>query len=129
MSFHNILPKEKKIFLMQQFNARQKDFKIRYEDANFFIIKHKEKDVGRIVYKIAQKIQLIDIALISKSRNKGFGTYLIQTLMKKALETNLELHLSVATNNPKAFKLYRSLGFKIISQDMMYIQMAFNKNS
>ena len=114
---------EKKLFLEQQFELRQKDYHSKYGDAEFLIIRRKKKDIGRLVYRIKDKLYLIDIALVKKSRSSGFGKEILNSFISFAKENKKSFQLSVAMDNQKAIKLYQNMGLKMCGQNGYYYTM------
>lgn len=91
-----------------------KNFKYR------FIVSIKNKKpiiIGYIAYtKPARKeIQIENLFILPKFRNKGYGKIFIQQLKSKYIR----IWLDVYTNN-KAESLYKRLGFVIYYKKMMY---------
>lgn len=115
--------KQKKTFVKQQFEAKESDYKAKYTEAEFLIINRKKKYIGRIVYMISNKVHLIDIAFIKKSRSQGFGKEILNTLISYAKKENKTFELSVAIDNIKALKLYQKLGLRIIKKHAYYYTM------
>lgn len=114
---------EKKTFLQQQFDAKEFDYSTRYDDAEFLIIYRKKKAIGRVVYRITEKVHLVDIAFVKKFRSLGFGKEVLNVLISHAKQNNKPFELSVAKDNIKALKLYQNLGFMITNQQRYYYSM------
>lgn len=116
---------EKRTFLKQQFYAKEFDYSTRYEDAEFLIIYRKKKAIGRVVFRITEKVHLVDIAFIKKFRSLGFGKEVLNILISHAKQNNKPFELSVAKDNIRALKLYKYLGFQIIESHGYYYNMRF----
>lgn len=115
---------QKKDFISMQFELKEKDYKNKFSDSCFYIIKRKKQDIGRIVVDENDSyIHLVDIALVSKSRGKGFGSIILHYLISKAKEENKTFKLSVKIYNQKALKLYTSLGLNIVKSENLYHYM------
>lgn len=117
---------EKKNFIKQQFDLRQKEYKKKFSDAKFLIIKRKKQSIGRVIYDFEDKVHLIDIALIKKARLGGLGTKIINSLISNANKQNKIFKLSVCMDNPRALKLYKRLGLKIVDTKGYYHFMETN---
>ncbi|HYF03913.1 MAG TPA: GNAT family protein [Patescibacteria group bacterium] len=88
--------------------------------ANSFLLIAEEK--GRIVamldftaFKDIQRSHsgMFGISVVKEFRSKGIGQSLIEMLLKELKNTNISrVELQVFSNNPKAVKLYESLGFE-----------------
>lgn len=123
LSVTSMSEREKKLFLQQQFEAKEKDYSSKFQKANFLIIKRKKKDIGRLVYSVNDKVHLIDIAFIKKARSQGFGREVIDALITYAKEKNKNFELSVAIDNTQALKLYKNLGLRVVGQNGYYLDM------
>lgn len=123
LSVTSMSEREKKLFLQQQFEAKEKDYSSKFQKANFLIIKRKKKDIGRLVYSVNDKVHLIDIAFIKKARSQGFGREVIDALITYAKEKNKNFELSVAIDNTQALKLYKNLGLRVVRQNGYYLDM------
>jgi len=123
LSMTSMSQMEKKNFISQQFNLRQTEYKQKFDDAKFLIIKRKKQNIGRLVYNSRDKIHLIDIAFVKKARANGFGTKIINALIVYANKQNKIFKLSVATDNLRALKLYEKLGLKIVDTQGHYYFM------
>lgn len=123
---NSMTQKEKKIFIKQQFTLRQKEYKEKFTDAKFLIIKRKKQNIGRVVYNFKDKVHLIDIAFVKKSRSSGFGTKIINSLISNANKLNKTFKLSVCMDNPRALQLYHRLGLEIVNTQGYYYFMETN---
>jgi ribosomal protein S18 acetylase RimI-like enzyme len=99
---------------------------IRNKDYYRLILDKKtEKIVGYIWYDIRKYSQPVlyihDIFIDAKYRGKGYGRTSMKTIMEDRKDDYKMVELRVAGNNPGAERLYKSLGFKIISHGMAYI--------
>lgn len=115
--------KEKTEFIKQQFEARESDYAKKFKDAKFLITYRKKKQIGRMIYSVNDSLHLIDIAMIKKARNRGFGSEILQTLIRNTQMLNKKFKLSVAVDNRQAIKLYQTLGLKIVHQEGYYHTM------
>ena len=65
--------------------------------------------------KYARIVHLINTAITPSEQRRGFGTFLMNTLMGKARLNEAEYcYLEVRPNNEKAFSFYRKWGFSVI---------------
>lgn len=68
---------------------------------------------------------IAELAIDEKKRGKGLGTAVLKEIIKKAKDKNFKrVVLDVNFNNEGAFKLYRSLGFKVFNKRKVKL---FNK--
>jgi ribosomal protein S18 acetylase RimI-like enzyme len=82
------------------------------------------RPAGRIwVARSADEIRIVDLALLPSARGGGVGTHLFQELIAEAAEASLPLRLSVRKNNHAALRLYERLGFVVVGDDDVYLQI------
>lgn len=114
----NLPAKQLKTFLHQQFELQQKHYDKHYQQADKFIVRYQDKDIGRIYWRIDKELNslhLIDITLLREFRNQGFGDYLMRKFISKAQELTMDMTLYVDPLK-KAFKWYQTLGFETESK-------------
>jgi GNAT superfamily N-acetyltransferase len=107
----------KTIFLTQQFNAQHEYYQKNYIGANFLVIEHHEKDVGRLYFHedFQGGIRIIDIALLPNFQKKGIGTEVLKGIFERAKVIEKAVTIHVESFNP-AMQLYQRLGFQKISE-------------
>lgn len=114
---------QKQAFVTIQFNAQQRWYETAYPEAEWRIITLQRQPVGRmIVHRGADAAVLVDIALLPENRGRGLGTALLRELLDQCRKDHLGLRLQVLKTNP-AQRLYARLGFSIVSEDALYLQM------
>lgn len=114
---------QQEIFLRMQFNAQQQWYQMAYSGADHHLILVEGEPAGRLlVFRERDANRLVDIALLSRFRNQGIGTQLLQDLMGKSSQEGLPVRLQVLKTNPVR-NLYRRLGFTETGEDGMYYQM------
>jgi ribosomal-protein-alanine N-acetyltransferase len=80
----------------------------------FHLLKNKVNFLG-VNVDYNRIIHLINIAIDPHEQHRGFGTYLLNILIGKALASNAEYcYLEVRLSNQKAFTFYRKSGFSVI---------------
>ena len=95
-----------------------------YPNAEYWVIEHAGKPIGRIVLHITPaEIRVVDMAVLPEVRSKGFGTEVLRAIQKNATERKLSLALRVHHDNPRAQRLYAALGFVTTSSDDLSEQM------
>jgi GNAT superfamily N-acetyltransferase len=116
-------PAQLESFLRMQFHARRQSYAAAFSDAVHSILLAGTTAAGSaIVWRGAQEIRLVDIALLPEFRNRGLGGQWISGLIREARAAGLPLRLSVLHGNP-AGRLYERLGFVPKSAGPMYIEM------
>lgn len=118
---------QKAMFCRMQFNAQTTDYQRNYPDASFQIIERDGVAAGRLlVLRAAEKIHVIDIALLPEHRGAGIGTKFLRELQEEAAAAGKKLSIHVELFNP-ARRLYERLGFKQVEEKGMYLLMQWGK--
>lgn len=110
------LPKSQINFLIkQQFQMQQASYTASFPLAEHFIVELFTKPIGKIIVNnTPANLHIIDIALVSDMRAKGFGSMVLRALKQRATQDMRPLRLAVDHQNSRAKKLYLSLGFVLI---------------
>lgn len=112
--------------LHMQFEAQQRSYGCKFPQTKQEIIYYGEVKIGRMMTASQREsIHLIDISLLPHFRGKGYGTKLIQKLLRSAVIRNLPVTLHVATGNP-AQRLYERCGFYVTGEAPPYIAMKWD---
>ncbi len=114
---------QKTQFLDQQFHAQHTFYMDQFKSAKFELVLIDGKPIGRL-YKERRpdEIRLIDIALLSEHRQKGYGRQLMEGVLAEGASLGLPVRIHVERNNP-AMRLYDRLGFKNIGDTGVYFLM------
>ena len=117
---------QKATFLKMQFDAQHKYYIKQFSDAAFDIIEFEHIPIGRLyVERRTDEIRIIDIALLTEYRNRGFGSYLLKGLLEEATTDNKSVSIHVEKNNP-ALSLYKKLGFIQVEDQGVYYLMKWD---
>lgn len=82
--------------------------------------------VGRIlVYQQPGRWRIIDIAVLAAQRGKGIGAWALKACMAESAAAGARLELRVTFGNP-ARRLYERLGFTVVSEEGMDVEMAYS---
>jgi RimJ/RimL family protein N-acetyltransferase len=110
---------QKDAFLAEQFRLQHHHFVSYFSGADFWIVERSHRagensPVGRFYLDRSTPLwRVIDIGLLPEARGRGFGSALLRWAQASVVEagaTGVDLHVLVT--NPRAQKLYRSLGFQ-----------------
>lgn len=83
-----------------------------------YVLEHGEEKVGRLrLIDTDKELFIGGIQLLRKYQGMGLGSSILHFLIKQASEDNKCLRLEVQKSNPRAKKLYMSLGF-IVEQEL-----------
>ena len=114
---------QRAVFLELQFKAQRQSYTIQYGDADHSIIMDAGRPIGQMMVLCTDdEYRLVDISLLPEHRNGGIGTRLIRRLLDKAFDAGKPVGLSVVKISP-AVGLYQRLGFVILGDDGLYLQM------
>jgi ribosomal protein S18 acetylase RimI-like enzyme len=98
-------------FLQQQFAAQHHHYTTYYPQAEWLVVEHRGRAVGRLyVEEWPTQFRIIDIAMVPEAQGKGFGTALIDDIFSRARAAGKKVSIHVEKNNP-AMQLYHRLGF------------------
>lgn len=110
-------------FLNMQFELQHTHYQKYYPNAEFSIIHINDTPVGRLyLERTDEDILIIDIALLTEFRGKGYGYRLMKDIMAEGQQKNLPVRLHVEKLNP-AMTFYNKLGFKNIKERDIYYLM------
>ena len=108
---------QREVFLRMQFEAQHSYYHAEYPKADYKIIIEDGERIGRIyVYRGAQGIRILDITILPAFRNKGYGSWIIKTLMDEGTRLDTPLSIWVEHFNPSR-SLFERLGFSQIQED------------
>jgi GNAT superfamily N-acetyltransferase len=117
--------------LKMQFRGRRHTYTAQYPDAENLIVCHNEvgdieRRVGRhLVMRQENAILGIDLAVLPTYQNQGLGSLVLQGVQRQCAKEGLRFRLQVLHANP-ARRLYDRLGFRMVSQDLLYAQMEWS---
>jgi ribosomal protein S18 acetylase RimI-like enzyme len=84
-----------------------------------------ECEAGRLyVGRWAEEICVVDISLRPEFRGQGIGTELLQALVREAAKEDKPLRVHVERFN-RALRLYTRLGFRVLAEKGVYLQLEF----
>jgi ribosomal protein S18 acetylase RimI-like enzyme len=110
-------------FIDFQHNAQHTHYMREYSKAQFDIILADGEKVGRLyVDRRKDEIRIVDIALLTRHRGKGWGSYYLLQLLEEGRQKNQPVRIHVEHNNP-ALNLYKRLGFKQMDTNGVYLLM------
>ncbi len=114
--------------MSMQFDAQAQSYRVEFPEAEEFLVMLDSEKIGRlIIARNDLEIRLVDITILSKYRSLGIGGKLIEELLHEGNSRKIPVCLMVATDNPRAFRLYERLGFVVVSQNEMYSSMVFKQ--
>jgi ribosomal protein S18 acetylase RimI-like enzyme len=113
--------RQKEAFLRAQFDAQDRWYREHYAGAGFDVVLVDDEPRGRIyVYRGADEIRIVDIALLPEHRGNGIGSALLRDLIREADAAGKRLSIHVERFNP-ALRLYERLGFSVAEDKGVYL--------
>jgi ribosomal protein S18 acetylase RimI-like enzyme len=110
-------------FLEMQYEAHRKFLDNDHPEVDDQIILSDGASVGHLaVERRPDEIRLVDLSLVSASRNQGTGTLLIQELKTQSAAAQRPLRLQLIRFN-RAVGLFERLGFRRTSETGTHFQM------
>lgn len=119
-------------FVDNQFALQHRHFTREFPDADFLIVMLGGEPIGRLyLHRRDDALHVVDIGLDPLWRGRGVGRALLQWSAELARREGLaRVTLAVASDNPRAFALYRRLGFRTGERLATHLIMALEiKNS
>lgn len=119
---------QKALFVAQQFDAQDVDYRRRYPNASFDLVTVAGRVAGRLyVDRGRREIRVIDISLLPEFRGRGVGTKLMTTICREAAQTGKNVILAVDPTSA-AVRLYRRLGFREVESVGTHLTMEWAKD-
>lgn len=81
--------------------------------------------IGYGYLRIEDGAVLLTGGLIQRERGKGYGGVLFNHLLQNAKEFELPIKLEVLSRNTAAFKIYSSLGFRVVKTGDQIMKMEY----
>lgn len=118
------MPEEQWDMLMRiQFRAQQLSYRSRYPSADHRIIRIDDEEAGYLITdRQEDTVSLVFIALLTRFRNQGYGTSVLDRLQ----ETASIIRLQVAEHS-HARRWYRKLGFMEQAHSPPYVAMQWHR--
>lgn len=106
----------RRMFLDMQFAAMNRGYAGMFPTGEFSVICEHGQPIGRLVlYRSAEEIRVVDLALLPAHRNRGIGTLLMRRVCDEAGRAGKPVRLSVLKTN-RAAHWYARLGFHKIGE-------------
>jgi ribosomal protein S18 acetylase RimI-like enzyme len=110
-------------FIAFQFQSQDAHYREIFPGATFSVIEVDGAAAGRLyVNRTAEKIHVIDIALLPWARGRGVGASILRQLFDEGSAKQLPVTISVERFNP-AKRLYERLGFRMVEDGEVYQRM------
>jgi GNAT superfamily N-acetyltransferase len=101
----------RRAFVRQQVEARERGWRDAWPDADRLVVVVDDEAGGRLLVDVAaDRVHVVDIALLRGHRGRGLGTHVLDAVLAQADAAGLPCELSVDHGSP-AKQLYDRLGF------------------
>jgi ribosomal protein S18 acetylase RimI-like enzyme len=95
-----------------------------YPSAQTLILLRQGESIGQLAFEsAANRLHLIDMALLPSAQGQGTGTAVVRALQSLAASRGTPLTLSVNSSNVGARRLYQRLAFEVVAHDAMQLQL------
>jgi ribosomal protein S18 acetylase RimI-like enzyme len=110
--------------MRMQYQLREQSYRGQYPDARHSIVCLESLPMGHIrIHRTPVEYRIVDIAFEAGAQGRGIGTAVVNSLIAEASEARIPLRCSVATNNPGSLRFHQRLGFTVIAEDPMYLEL------
>ena len=124
-AFVAMAPAQLELLIRMQYAGQKLSYGGQYPNGHEIVLLD-GNPVGRIwVYRAPEEHHLVDISLMPESRNRGIGSALVREAIAAAREAGVRLCCSVALTNPGSLRFHQRLGFRIVGQDEVYYDLAW----
>ena len=114
---------QKAQLLKLQFAAREQQYRHQFPDADFDLVLREGIPIGNFyAQRGPNHYVLIDVSLLPEQRSAGIGAALVRELIAQAHTAGKPLRAHVLRQNP-AWRLWQRLGFRMIGDDGVYLEI------
>lgn len=108
-----------------QYAGQKQSYASQYPGSGHEVVLVDGDAAGRIwVCRTSAEHRLVDISLLPAYQNRGIGTNLLKDAIAEAGRAGVPLRCSVALGNAGSLRFHQRLGFRIVSQDEVYAELA-----
>ena len=119
-----LAPQQLQQLLTQQFGAQQAQYRAQFPQAELSLVLSNDVPIGYFhVDRSGKRYVLVDVALVPKRSGRGVGTQLIGALIDEAFAEGKVVCAHVEKNNQGAWRLYRRLGFRVVDDNGVYLEI------
>jgi Acetyltransferases len=112
--------------ILQQFTMEQLQLQQMYPEAELNIVMLHKEAVGRLyLLRGKNEVRVLVIGLLEKYRCRGIGRKLMTAVIKNAINTGKTVSLQVAWFNQSAYAFYEKIGFKVIENKEVALEMQY----
>ncbi len=105
-------------------NFQRKIHKENFDPEKITIIKLENEVIGYIIKCISDReIYIENLIIRNKYQNNGFGTEIVNSVIKKSLIEKKSIGLRVLKINKNAKRFYENLGFKKMSESKYHYEL------
>ena len=110
-------------FLAQQFDAQRRHYRQHYQGAEWLVVEHEGRAVGRLyLMEYERELRIVDISILPGNRGLGLGSAMLGDVIEEAESCGKAVTIHVERNNP-AMGLYLRLGFAQMDEVGIYFLM------
>ncbi len=110
---------------LQQY-AQTQGYGDMFPNAMYFVAEYHNERIGRVVLDFGHnEIRIVDIAMITAARGKGYGSQVLQAVQLAASKVMAPVTLSVRADHIRAKRLYARLGFVVEEAQIPFERMVW----
>lgn len=120
-----LTPDQLEGLMRMQYAGQRQSYAAQFPDSDHEIVLIDGEPAGRIwIYRTATEHRLVDIALLPQYQNRGAGSALVKEALAASTQAGMPLCCSVSVRNHGSLRFHHRLGFRIVSQDEVYYELA-----
>jgi ribosomal protein S18 acetylase RimI-like enzyme len=115
---------EREALLRMQFDAQRTGYRRQYPVSRDFVVAVAGESAGRLwLNESAAEILIVDVAILPEYQGAGLGTAVLRQIIRNASQAATAVCLQVDRMNFRAARLYRRLGFRVVSSNEVFERM------
>jgi GNAT superfamily N-acetyltransferase len=117
-------PAQIQALVRMQFSAQQTGYRDRYPQSQDSIVTMGDRPAGRLwLNETPAEIAIVDIAILPEYQGCGLGTAVLGRIVNDTALAQKAIRLRVDRMNFRAARLYRRLGFEVVSGNEVFEEM------
>jgi len=120
-----LAPAQLEALVRMQFNAQRTGYRQQYPASEDSVILTGGEPSGRLWLDDSSRtyLHVVDVAILPEHQGAGLGSAVLRLVMEQASRAGKTVTLHVARMNVRALEFYRRLGFKVSSEDEVYLEL------
>jgi len=116
----------KEQLLRMQYRSMSYTYRTQFPNARFSVLVLNNEPVGRLIVDTdAERVYLVDIALMPQWHGRGTGQALLQELQRQASALGVPVTSQVMVNNAASLRMHEKAGFRIVGDSFPSYSLAW----